>query len=354
MIAAGTPPAPAGAWTFRASTPQDAEPIAALLTAAGLNPNTRREDLSWKYWRERADWPGSRSYILCDRGEIVAHGNIVPGELAWGQERARIIHVVDWAAQPRAVGAGVSLMKRLGRLADILLSVGGSSATRRILPVIGFRPHSSIATCARPLRPLRILGAGGARRWKLLPRLARSTLWRLQAPSFRDGSWEAHRIGPEHAHELAAVLPRPVHDTGVFGRGEALFQHLLQCPIVGSELYGVTRSGGMRGYFLLTFAPRQARLADLWIDSQDPADWRALIQCAVGRALQHPDAAELTAWASSPALSARFLECGFHVRGVQPVMLAVRGGCKPPSTLHVQMLDTDAAYLHHGLPELWL
>jgi len=354
MIGAGIPPSAGGAWTFRASTQHDAASIAALLTAAGLNPNTRPEDLSWKYWRERADWPGSRSYVLCDRGELVAHGNIVPGEIAWGHERARIIHVVDWAAQPRAMGAGVSLMKRLGRLADILLSVGGSSDTRRILPVIGFRPHSSIFACARPLHPLRILGASGTRRWKLLPRLARSTLWRLQAPSFRAGSWEAHRIGPEHVHELAAVLPRPMHDIGVFRRSEALFQHLLQCPIVGSELYGVAHSGRMRGYFLLTFAPRQARLADLWIDSQDPADWRALIQCAVSRALQHPDAAEMTGWASDSALSQRFLECGFHVRGAQPVMLAVRGNWKPPSTLHVQMLDTDAAYLHHGLPELWL
>ena len=246
MIEAGTPPSAAGAWTFRASTPHDAASIAALFAAAGLNPNTRPEDLSWKYWRERADWPGSRSYVLCDRGEIVAHGSIVPGEIAWGHERARIIHVVDWAAQPRAVGAGVSLMKRLGRLTDILLSVGGSSATRSILPVIGFRPHSSISACARPLHPLRILGAGGTRRWKLLPRLARSTLWRLQAPSFRAGLWEARRIGPEHVHELAAVVPRPKHDSAVFGRGEPLFQHLLQCPIVGSELYGVARAGDVR------------------------------------------------------------------------------------------------------------
>jgi len=354
MIEAGLASSAAGAWTFRASTPQDAAPIAALLAAAGLNPNARPEDLSWKYWLERADWPGPRSYVLCDRGEIVAHGNIVPGELAWGQERARIIHVVDWAAHPRAMGAGVSLMKRLGRLADILLAVGGSSTTRSILPVLGFRPHSSIAACARPLRPLRMLGAGGAGRWKLLPRLARSALWRLQAPAFRDGSWEARRIGPEHVHELADLLPRPVRDVGVFGRGEALFQHLLRCPIVGSELYGVARSGCMRGYFLLTFAPRQARLADLWIDSQDPADWRALIQCAVSRALQHPDAAEIIAWAGEPALSQRLLECGFHVRGAQPVMLGVRGGWKPPAALHVQMLDTDAAYLHRGLPDLSL
>lgn len=354
MVAAAMLPAAAGAWTFRASTPNDAASIAALFAEAGLNPNTRPEDLSWKYWRERADWPGSRSYVLCDRGEIVAHGGIVPGEITWGQERARIIHVVDWAAQPRAMGAGVSLMKRLGGLTDILIAVGGSSATRRILPVIGFRPHSSISGCARPLRPLRILGTGGARRWKLLPRLARSTLWRLRAPSFRDGSWETRHIGPEQVHELAGVLPRPARDVGVFVRGEALFQHQLQCPMVGSELYGLARSGRMRGYFLLTFAPRQARLADLWIDSQDPADWRALIQCAVSRALQHPDAAEITAWASSPALSQRFLECGFHPRGTQPVMLAVRGGWKPPSTLHVQMLDTDAAYLHRGLPDLWL
>ena len=95
---------------FRPSNPADAAAIAALLNAAGLHPVVRAEVERWKYWQPRADWAGSRSFVLADNDRLIAHGAVVPGELTWTGGSARVVFVGDWAADPAATGAGVSVM----------------------------------------------------------------------------------------------------------------------------------------------------------------------------------------------------------------------------------------------------
>lgn len=345
--------APTSRPRFRPSTPQDAPQIVALIASAGLNPNVRPQDLQWKYWQDRADSPGPRSFVLCDGSRIIAHGSAIPGSIAWEDQRARIVQVVDWAALPEAAGAGLSLMRHVCRTADIAVSIGGSQTTRRIMPLIGFRPHGEITGFVRPLRPLRIMRGGTRGGWRVLPRVLRSVLWASRAPRAEAGQWEVRRIGVEQLHCLGPVLPRPTGGMAVAERSEASLRHILACPIVPAELHALVAAGTVRGYFLLTFAPGQARLADLCIDTDDPADWRALILCAVRQARQHPQVAEIAAWASTGDLAERLRECGFHPRNTHPVQLMVRGRFNVPARLRLQMIETDAAYLHHGQPDLW-
>ncbi|MBW4053392.1 MAG: hypothetical protein HIU85_18405 [Proteobacteria bacterium] len=338
---------------FRPSTPEDASQIVTLFEEVGFNPNSRPQDLHWKYWRQRFDWAGTRSFVLTDERRIIAHGSAVPGRIAWGDHRASILQVTDWAASPKSPSAGVSLLGRIGALADIHVSVGGSRDTREIMPLIGFEPLCRITGFVRPLRPWRIFASGKRMGWRLAARFLRGLIWKARAPSVELAQCRLLRIGPQQLALLASVFPRPRAGMAVLERSPALFAHALACPMVASELYAIALRGKMRGYVLLTFAPGQARVADIWTQSEDPADWRACIQCAVERAMQHDDVAEIIAWASTPALSARWLECGFHARTEEPVLIRQRGALEIPSTVHLQMLDTDAAYLHHGLPGLW-
>jgi hypothetical protein len=88
------------------------------------------------------------------------------------------------------------------------------------------------------------------------------------------------------------------------------------------------------------------------MESEDAADWRALIHCAVRQAKRNPRAAELAAWASDPALSRCLLECGFHTRGLFQAQLLARDLSNFPSAIvRLQMLDNDAAYRHPGRSE---
>ena len=94
--------------------------------------------LHWKYWEPRADWQGSRSYVLTRQDRIIAHAAIVPAVCSWGTERLKLLHVIDWAACPEARGAGNTLMRHINTLADAIVTSDGATAALRLLPFLGF------------------------------------------------------------------------------------------------------------------------------------------------------------------------------------------------------------------------
>lgn len=340
---------------FRPSNSADGAAIVALLAGAGLHPIARPEVEQWKYWQSYSDWPGARSYVLTEHDQLLAHGALIPAVIAHGDRRSGVVHVVDWAARSDAPGAGVVLLKRLLRLADAALAVGGSAQTRQILPHLGFHAVGEVTGYVRALRPLRIFGTGGRRAgWRLLPRFTRSLLWALSAPAGGCDGLTVRRIGADTVADLRSALPTPCSDLAILERSETRLRHALACPLVPMELYAVESSSRVQGYFLLAIAGRQARLTDCWVASRQAADWRSLIQCAVRQASEHPDVAELTAWASDELLAGCLVQCGFRVRNRQPVSLKMPAGSAATPALRVQMLDTDMPYLDPQGEFLWI
>jgi hypothetical protein len=340
--------------TLRPLTPADVPALLAVFDAAGLHPNAAPQELHWKYWQERADWPASRSFVLTEGDELMAHGAVVPGWCAWGQQRMRVIYVIDWAARPGAVGAGVALMKHIGRQAQALLAIGGSAATLRILPEIGFRALGVATGYVRTLSPMRLLRGGTIPVARVLPRMARSLLWKLAAPRGGSAGWEVRALAPDEIGRIESVFPSPVRDMAVLERSVALFRYLLACPIVPMRLFSLERAGRVRGYFLLASAPGQVRIADCWVDSDELGDWRAMIQCAVAQAQHDRQAAEVVIWANDALLADALSACGFHARFQTPVQLRpTDAAALPPGPLRVQMIDCDGAYLNNGRPEYW-
>lgn len=339
---------------MRASTPEDGPAIVALMREAGLQPHVAPAYLHWKYWQPRPDWSGSRSYVLTDGEMLLAHGAVVPGTMRSGDREFRVIHMIDWAARRNAVGAGVVLMKHIGTLTDFLLGIGGSADTLRIMPRMGYGLRGSVTGYARTLSPLRILDRPARPRWKRVPRMARSLLWSLSAPRSNPGGWEIRRVGEEDLAQIVELLSRRTSGLAFLGRTAAILRHTLACPIVPVELYSLEKAGTMAGYFLLSFAPGQARLIDLWMNSDDLADWRALVHSVVRTAQRRGGLAELVAWSSDLRLSQVFKTCGFHARLSLPIYLRCSGDLPmPQEPLSVQMIDNDAFYLYFGGNELW-
>lgn len=139
----------------------------------------------------------------------------------------------------------------------------------------------------------------------------------------------------------------------VFERSTASLHHYLGCPAVPFELYVVEKAGAVRGYFLLTFVQRQARLAESWVDSTDAADWRVLHLLAVHQSRQHPEAVELATMCSDAITQQSLVDCGFHHRGSSELNLFDCGKHGLPDVeLRAQMTEGDAAYLHDGQDNL--
>ncbi|MGA7540674.1 MAG: hypothetical protein WBW93_18095 [Steroidobacteraceae bacterium] len=345
----------AGRYSVRATTPEDGPEIVALMADAGLRPNVEPQDLHWKYWQERRDWSGSRSYVLCDGGAIVAHAAVIPLSCEVEGRHIRVVYLIDWAARVGEPGTGVMLLRRLAALGDALIGFGGSDATLKLLPVLGFRRCGSVTQYVRTLRPLKLLSdASQPRSWRLLPRLARSAVWCITAPRPDRDQWRARRVSVDQLHALAPFLSRSGGAVTAFERNEALLGYALSCPIVPMELFVLEHAGRARGYFILAFVSCQARLVDCWVDSDALADWCALIQCAVHQAGQRKAIAELATWGSDPMLSACLEECGFHPRSGVPILVrSGRSAGIATPTFRVQMLDSDAAYLYGEGRMLW-
>ncbi len=339
---------------IRASTPDDGPAIVALLRNAGLQPIWQERELHWKYWQERADWPGDRSFVLSDGSQIFGHAAIVPGTCVWGRQRATVVHMIDWAAAAGVPGAGVALMKHVRALADAMICTDGSQDTLRLLPVLGFRRYGAATLYVRALHPLRCLTFSARWTWKTPLKFLRSVVWAIAAPAVHCGDWVTRQLTPEQVQSIAAVLPSAGANRAVLERSTALFTYLLDCPIATVTLHSVEKAGHIRGYFMLAFVPGQARLVDCWIDSSEPDDWQALVQCAVHVARQAPGVAELVTVASDPILSGCLRQSGFHARREMAVQMLTRKGLGgPPECPPVQMLDCDSAYHHNGYAQFW-
>jgi hypothetical protein len=311
--------------------------------------------LRWKYWEPHAYWAGSRSYVYLRDGQIVAHGAVVPNVCLWREHRIKAVHVIDWAAKPESGGSGIALMKQIGKLTDGMIGVGGSELTQQILPMIGFKECGTTVTrYARPLRPLLRLMNPEYRGWRLAPQVMRGIFWTLTAPSRREAEWSAHRILADQLGSAAIIWPRPKIGTTMFERSSASISYLLRCPATPMELYSVHSRGRPRGYFLLAFAPAQARIVDCWVDSEEPAEWSAMVQLAVEQAKAQVQVAEVVSMCSDPLLGAALLESGFHTRNAVPMWLrAASGVARPDVTIRFLMADSDEAFLHNGRNSLW-
>lgn len=348
------------ALTFRPTTPNDGPAISQLLTETfgipATHPSVDPALLHWKYWAERSDIPGPRSFVLARGANIIAHAAIVPSRCLIDEGELRIAHVVDWVRHPSALGAGTALMKRIGRTVDALIAIGGSADTLAVLPVLGFRVQDEAIGLARPLRPLRRLTAATHRSWRSLPQFMRSVAWMSSAPASRPTGWKSTPVMPHQLTESAVPLPTRRAGSPLIGRTVGQLRYLMACPIVRVKLYALECSAprSLRGYVLLAFAPGQARIVDCWIESNDPADWRALAQVAVALARQDPDAAEIVTLTNDPVRLAAFRASGFHVRQRRLVQM-LRTGSKPipQAGVSVQLVDNDAFCYRSSGDEFW-
>lgn len=318
------------------------------------HPMVQPQHLHWKYWEKRGDWAGSRSYVMVQDGQIVAHGAVTPGSCEWGGRHRKVAHVIDWAARPGFGGTGVTLMKRLGQMVDALVAVDGTHATLQILPVIGFKEHGTVNWYARPIRPWARVKGAQEMTWRLMPQALRSLLWSMTAPSHDLSSWSSRRIGNDQLCTNRIPWPTSTSEFVVCERTEALMSYMLRCPACPLILHGVEKDGKLRGYFVLAFTRAQARLVDCWMDSDDASEWCVMVQLAVREAKRDHSIAEVVSMCSDPYLTSALVHSGFHVRSTRPLLMRANSGVTvPPAGIRFTMLDNDSAYLHNGLSQFW-
>jgi hypothetical protein len=304
--------------------------------------------LQWKFFEERPDWAGSRSYVAQQGDRIAAHACVWPTGFRTPSGNIGCSHLLDWAADPAVAGAGVTLYRHLMQLTDIVLAIGGSRQARRLLPKIGFRPYGTLEYYARVVRPFRqYRQRPRPSPLREIARLGRNTLWSLSPYGAMDPRWSATRR--EQAGDwLDQVVSRFASSTFCPGRRSAAsVNYLLACPAAVNSLYSLACDGLERGYFVLNEVQGQTRVVDLFLNSEEPAEWEAACRVAFRTAASLATTCEVVAATSLPWLAGIFRGCGFRKSDDRPIML-----CDPRQLLtgaprlQIQMADSDAFYLY--------
>ena len=299
--------------------------------------------MGWKYWSARPDWTGPRSFTARHDGAIVAHAAAWPVRVRVPDQVVPAVHVIDWAADPAYPGAGIWLLRQIGAKVRLMIATGGSEITRRVLPVIGFRPHAELCWFARPVRPLGQALTTADKNWRLPARVMRNTFWRLSPRLSLPRGWSAPRLAPEEVPDR--LWPHPSAATAVTARDTAFYRYLEDSPSARHALFGLEKRGELVGYFCLAFAPHVARIADLWLPSTRAEDWCAGFRTAAVVAAREKGVYEVSAWASTALGKEGLSRAGFRLRDRSAVSVFGDPGILEGLKLHLQMLDSDAGFL---------
>lgn len=338
---------------FRATSPEDRDRIAVFLkqvfkedVASAL---TERRNMEWKYWIPRFDWEGSRGFLLERKGEITAHAGVWPIELCSESRSWKAIHLIDWAAGEQNVGAGVVLLQRLARSADVVVAIGGSGKTRQIMPALGFREVCTYRIFARPVRPFQQALAHQYRNWKLPMRWLRNSMWGVIPGGKLPEGWSAEAVSPQALSAL--VLPRASAQLILGSRRPELFAYLRECPCARFELFQLRKGNEVAGYVCIGFVPGIARIADLWVRSTNPDDWTAAYCLAMNLARAKKDVLEVQAASSFQLGAGALLRAGLRERAAMPVFLLDAKQSLPAGReFSFQMIDYDGAFARDDRP----
>jgi hypothetical protein len=316
--------------------------LRAVFAVSPAYPMFQPDVLRWKCFAPHPFWEGSRGYALRYHGEIAAFGCLVPCRFLTPSAVASCC-MIDWAASQKVPGAGVMLYRQIQSLAGTMINIGGSHDARSVLPRMGFQHRLDLATFTRVLRPLRHL-RHAPKDWKTPLRWARDSRELLRPAQRVPAGLHARRLSSFDSLAPELFPAHAVTSAVVCQRTAASLNYALACPAARMEAYALDRNGAPSGYFLLSRNGPLCRIADLWVNSNDPQRW-ADAYAAATAAANDPHTTEVTTAASAPLPIQALRQAGYRRAHTEPVfVLDPAGLLGGRSDLAISMLENDAYY----------
>jgi hypothetical protein len=333
------------------SSPADREAITSLLGAAlhvpedthALEPRFQQ----WKYWDAHPLLEGARSHT-CKRanGDIVAHGCVWPIQLSTQAGTFQAFHLIDWAAQADAPGAGMQVLRQCSRQMAAAFSIGGSAMTKKILPAFGFKTANRMNFLRTPLRPLLPALRESSVDWKTPARLLHNLYQYLYSSRTLPKGWRMASVQPGQIP--GHLWPAASTGTAVGIRSSPLLSHLMSCPTIHNSACGLLTAGeDIRAYVFLVQVGDQVRMVDY-----GPAELSEETSHILGCGAQalaaslFPTATNLTVATSEEPSRAGFLRAGFHLRREEPIkVLRLDKSLNSIEHFRLTLLDWDACCL---------
>ncbi len=329
---------------FRPTTEKDAPQIVSFLSPLLQSGSLRLDLLRWKLWAPREDYTEPRSYVLERNGSIIAHAGIWPTTLRTAAGTVRGCHLFDWAADPRALGAGVAIVQRICEMFDFIYAIGGAEITQKIIPAIGFKKVGEEWAAARPLRPFQQAFSHQYRDWRMPARLVRNALWSVIPTSQRADGWRIQEGLAESDGRLLFLDNL---------RSASFFRYLQSCPTARIRVFEIQKDDHNAGRFALSLLHNQVRIAGLWLNN--PSDENLCVGYALAQHVARTmgTAFEIASTGSTQASERAAVSAGLRIRRRTPIYLLSFKASPLPSAFDFQMADTDAVFQSPGQTCYW-
>jgi len=337
---------------FAAALPSQKGAVSKFLREVfGANPQTNSfqpQVLDWKYFSPHPVWSQPRSFLLHKDQEIVGHGGVWPIRLATEGEGTQAIHLVDWAASPATLGAGVHVLRSISQMADVMITIGGSPDTRKILPKLGYQNGGALRRYARVVRPWLQMRTRTRQDWKTPLQFLRNASAALRPLPRPPSTWRIEPVA-QFGEEVAPALTRKSTSQLEIApvRTIAGLNHVLACPAAEFSGFVVRDSSRLVGYFILVNVGHQARIVDLNVASDHPDALAMLCARAARTAASDRRVAEIIAGTSSQKGENTWEKLGFRLRREDRILyLDRRKRLGSHAILHLNLIDGDLAFLY--------
>ncbi len=277
---------------------------------------------------------------------VAAHSCRWPITIRTPKGDVTAFHLTDWAARADQPGSGIQVLNYACEKAQAAVGVGGTAATKRILPKIGFQEHNSFKVFKRPLHPLKPALSESPKDLRQLARIGRNAWWWLWPINRLPGGWTVVPIDGFQIPE--SLWPQPAAGIAVSLRSPLLLEHISRCPkLRASRLFVLNQAGKEFAYFYLAQVDHEVRLADYGPAGLAPAEARVLAIAALSAARTHfPSATDFLAGTSEQPVCEGFEQAGLHL--YRHDSIRVRQSHEFLSGVQqfrLTMIDWDAVYL---------
>jgi hypothetical protein len=358
-----------GSFKVEPTTPEDLPELSEFLTAGfGLPPETEHLSepvLRWKYFDPGRVGEEPFSLVARAGGRVVghvgmvrrdfrivgnSHGQEVPLQSSGSGGAVSALHFIDLLASPEHPSAGLMLMKRGFRSADVQYTLGGSADGQRMALATGYVCRLEFPTFWRILRPThrwRVPGSGLVTALGGVTKdVGRYLANPVQAPRRAVALRAASRFGPE----IEDVLRRWPQRLALTSRTSALLNHYLDYPAGIFNGWTLHEGGRVVGFAVLSIvrdaSVRRGKIVECMLDGPEPDLWHAAI-VGLAQELKDQGADTAGAFGSTPWVQMACRQAGF-----QPLRRLQTFFCRDDRALlphevpfHLTQLEGDHGYL---------
>jgi hypothetical protein len=313
-----------------------------------------QEVLSWKYF----DGPGGPSedsvcsLVARSAGRIIGHIGICPRQFivtGGGAAPVSAMHAIDWLGSAAHPGLGAFLMLQAFATSKTQYAIGANPQAEAVFPRLGFEQKPKLAIFRKVLAPfhrLRTTGQGLFRKWAGTAK-DMASVWRSRTPPVP--RTVELRPAPTFTEEIDCLVRQSSPRMVTCQRDHLLLNYLLRYPLPGFSGWTIHTSGRMIGSAVLKITLdgriQLGKIADCWLDTEDPSCWQAAVAALIDR-LRALSTDSVTCYATTPSLHAALLWNGFAKSGERNVYFRDKQQSLPRDLpFGLSMLEGDHAIL---------